>query len=773
MSPKESILKDFPIPLIHLDQKGELLDWSTIASDFLEVDLSQKRKIHEHIALSNPWETIANDILTNSFHKDELSFGEDNRKWLALNFSILHEGFLLTIDDTSKLRETETRLSEAEIVMQRIIDERDHGSKLTIQALEEREQLMNELVSTQSRTQLIIDSVSEGIYLIGSDGNTIFMNPAACEMLGYQSDEVVGKHNHEVIHHTRIDGTPYPASECPIHHTAVTGEPTHVDVEVFWKKDGSYFPVEYSCNAIKDKDQNIIGAVVNFKDITKRKEADKILRDSKDQLEALNQELELKVVGRTKKLNEEVEMRKEAESELVIAKDEAESANKAKSTFLANMSHEIRSPLNAIVGFSQILINQGQKLDLSSSFMKYLDNIRVSSQNLSEIINDVLDLSKIESGKMSLSEEDMNLKQMVQSVYHLNKGFAKDKNVVLEYDFNTSTPQFVKSDRSKLRQILMNLVSNAIKFTETGKRVQIKTGFENDQILLIVQDEGVGISKEKQKQVFDPFVQADSDTTREYGGTGLGLAITKEMITLLGGSIQLESQEGKGTTVTVFIPFKIAERIVSDKEAISLDKVNIPKGTDILVVEDNPMNQEMIKALFGEMNHEIRLAGSGEEGIKLSKDHKPDLVFMDIHMPGMDGFEAMQQIKEFDPSIPIIGLSADAFSDQQATALKSGFEAYLTKPIQTDQLVECLSQFLKIEPSDVVQKKMTKADLKKLNTILSKLSNHEIYETEKLVEVIDETNELLPNHLKEEVLNLIYAGDKVGMDEKVKQILNG
>ncbi len=484
--------------------------------------------------------------------------------------------------------------------------------------------------------------------------------------------------------------------------------------------------------------------------------------------------LEDQVRQRTKALEQEVAVRKETEQELIVAKEQAESANIAKSRFLANMSHEIRTPLNAIVGFSQILLNQSRKADLDPDFIKYLNNIRLSGQHLSELINDILDLSKIEAGKMTLSEEDMNLKQLMQSVFHINKATAKEKNVALLYEFDASTPKYIHSDRSKLKQILMNLLNNAIKFTEGGKKIYLKTSFENNDILFEVQDEGVGIELKDQSLIFEPFIQADAKVNRKHSGTGLGLSITKNMVELLNGRISLTSLPGQGSTFRVAIPYQPSEQPTSRQSEIILDKIAIPKNARILVVEDNPMNQEMIKAFFNEIQHNILVANDGNEGVKMASQYQPDLIFMDIHMPGMDGFEATRLIRAKDQQTPIVALSADAFKEQQEEALRSGFSAYITKPIQFNRLIECLQQFLLIEKKEekATETVLTPEEKEKVKLTLGMLMKTPIYETEKLVELVESLGQLAPLAWKETVLEIIYAGDEKGLENRIKEKKN-
>lgn len=490
------------------------------------------------------------------------------------------------------------------------------------------------------------------------------------------------------------------------------------------------------------------------------------LASSQKQLAKLNQALEGKIKERTQHLRHEIEMRKEAERDLIYAKNDADNANRAKSQFLANMSHEIRTPLNAIVGFAQILEKQSKALDLTYSFRRYLNNIHQSAESLSEIIRDILDLSKIEAGKTTLVLEDMDLRQLFFSVYRIQNSLAKSKGVRVVHTLAKGTPRFIRSDRGKIKQILMNIMGNALKFTPASKSVQLNLNVRDHLLVFEVKDEGIGIPASDLERIFEPFTQSDAGTDRKYGGTGLGLAITKSLVGILGGKLMVSSEEGKGTCFTVEIPFETAAPPQSEHPETLLSNYRVPTNSKILVVEDHPMNQEMIRALFSELGSEIYLARSGSEGIVMAERYCPDIIFMDIHMPEIDGYETFEKIRESNPNVPVIGLSADAFKEHQEAALKAGFSAYLTKPIQLTKLVGILRQFLHapVEVS-LVNSTLNEQQSNQKKMALKAIQSLPIFETEKLVSVAAALSEILPATDFNKLEDAIYTGDDVALKE--------
>lgn len=426
-----------------------------------------------------------------------------------------------------------------------------------------------------------------------------------------------------------------------------------------------------------------------------------------EQLEQHRLNLEKEVDAQTKDLRESKNRLKKSLSDVEAARTQAEAANQAKSNFLANMSHEIRTPLNAIVGFSEIMINEIEMANVPTRFLQYLENVRMSGKNLAELINNILDLSKIEAGKFNFSKGAVATESVCKGVYQINRIKALEKGVKFLYASKDDIPGCIETDRTMLNQILMNLVSNAIKFTDEGKGV--KLSLEADTAAKILKfkiaDQGIGIPPDRQASIFEPFEQADNTITRKYGGTGLGLSITQKLVAILGGTLALESTVGQGSTFTFILPYVEAtcSEVESEVRTITPGKYHFTAENSVLLVEDNKVNQLVVVALFKRLGITLHLANNGQEGIERVEELKPNLVLMDIHMPVMDGLEATRQLRQ-NPAyrnLPIIAMSADAFEEQQAEARAAGMNDYTTKPIEFDKLIQLLSYYLEVELEEV------------------------------------------------------------------------
>jgi signal transduction histidine kinase/CheY-like chemotaxis protein/streptogramin lyase len=414
-------------------------------------------------------------------------------------------------------------------------------------------------------------------------------------------------------------------------------------------------------------------------------------------IEARRRKLEIQVQKRTQELAA-------AKEDALKARDDAEIANKAKSDFLANMSHELRTPLNAILGFSVML---AQEEDATPNQQEKLAIINRSGQHLLSMINDVLDLSKIEAERIELEEHPFDLVALIKEISVMIQSRPTEKGLSMAVEADSISVPYIRADMGKLRQILINLFGNAIKFTDEGGvtiRYQVDPILEAPKrchIVIEVEDTGPGIEPARQAKIFEPFVQGI--TVPERKGTGLGLSICKKYADFMGGTIELESEVGKGSLFRVRLPAEIAEAAdvktpVDDRPRV-IGLAPTQKALRILVADDNRANLILLKSLLEEVGFVVLEAENGKEAVEVFKKESPDLVWMDMRMPVMDGYEAVQQIRQFSggDTIPIIAITASAFGEQQADILAAGCNDIIIKPFRTHQIFEAMGRFLDIE----------------------------------------------------------------------------
>ncbi len=390
---------------------------------------------------------------------------------------------------------------------------------------------------------------------------------------------------------------------------------------------------------------------------------------------------------------------------LTLAKEQAESSAKIKEQFLANMSHEIRTPINGIIGMTNLLSDTA----LSKNQYKYLDNITNSADNLLVIINDVLDFSKLEAGKIEFEQVEFNIYSLLEKLIDTFKFKTKQKNLYLKLDINNNVPEYLFGDKIRLNQILTNLISNAMKFTEKGgvsiKVRAVENDINNITIFFLVIDTGIGISKDKIKTIFLSFSQASSDTTRKYGGTGLGLTISKQLVELQGGKIYVKSIPNKGSTFSFNITFKKSNKTqktpgktISVKTKETFENLNYHFKKSILLVEDNEINQLFVVTLLKKISINVDVANNGRIAIEKYKNNYYDLILMDLHMPEMDGYETTQYIRNNfginKKNVPIIALTAAAIKGEKEKCINVGMNDYISKPFKQENFFTKITKFI-------------------------------------------------------------------------------
>lgn len=510
--------------------------------------------------------------------------------------------------------------------------------------------------STVSRDfmESIYRGVVDILFVLKPDFTIERINDATVNDLGFSQEELIHKPFKKVVLRKDHDALSKILDR-------LKTEPTCHNMEIHLnRKDQGYIPTSASFSTLYDNQKHILGTLVIAKDIS-------ILKNS--------------------------------EKELMLAKEHAELANLAKTSFLTNMSHEIRTPLNGILGFIDLLLET--HTDETQKY--YLNLIKSSGDSLAKLLNDILDLNKVEQGKLNLENIKFRLQSILDTVTPF-KFLAEEKGIDFRINFDPALPEFVIGDPSRLSQILRNLLGNALKFTSNG---EIVVTFEVESIknyhLILkgtVLDTGLGVPKNKQKIIFESFTQADNSTTRKYGGSGLGLTITSHLATLMDGDISVESPpKSLGRTSGSAFTFHVALRVsdTGPPRSITLvpsENLRFPRPYSILVVDDNEINLTLAKKVLENLGGQVSVAQNGLEAVQSVEGKSFDCILMDIQMPVMDGYEATKKLRDNNCKIPILALSANAFNEQVEKCLEVGMNSYIRKPFTKKEIFNTIEACL-------------------------------------------------------------------------------
>lgn len=514
------------------------------------------------------------------------------------------------------------------------------------------------------RVRAALDTMAEGLLILDRREQIVLANTAFSSMLGKSPEELLGQRASDLEWHDP-DGSRLEKNQRPWIKALLQGL-TQKDAILKLKFPNDFWRTfKTNCSPVLGSAGKYAGVLVSFNDITQLQE-------------------------------KEVELRK--------SKDDAERANRAKSTFLANMSHDIRTPMNAILGFTELLMRGYVRNEKDS--LRHLSTIHTSGKNLLELINDILDLSKIESGRLEVERTWIDPYLIIHEVLQMLSIKAREKGLHLSITAANQLPQKIQTDPGRLRQIIFNLLGNAVKFTQQGSVTLLCTYTENPESLLQIDvaDTGIGISEDRQKTIFNPFEQADSSVTRNFGGTGLGLSISRDFAKALGGDITLKSAVGEGSTFSVTlatgdlqdVPFLAPEDVFTFKDDASQTKTirwEFPESR-VLVVDDGPENRELVRLLLSDAGVDVVEAKNGQIGVSKALSGQFDVILMDIQMPVMDGFTAMSLLRDKGLTLPIFALTANAMKGFEEECISAGFTGLFTKPIVIDKFMDNMAELL-------------------------------------------------------------------------------
>lgn len=569
--------------------------------------------------------------------------------------------------------EQEKQIQRLEKRLLREKSARQQAETLLEEKSRELYELNQHLAENARLLEATVVNANDGVVITNADlengPEIIYVNDAITEISGYMADELIGKTPHI------FQGENTDRETLDVLKANLKAGKSFKGELLNYTKNGELYWLDISIMPIVDAQGEITHFTAIERDITERKAVE-------NQMQAYAKTLE--------------RMREEA----VEAQERAEASNRAKSEFLANMSHELRTPMNGIIGMTELLLDSA----LDNEQRENAETLRGSGESLLSILNDILDISKIEAGELSLEKVPFDMAITIQQVMQLYFPITTEKGIDLCAQNIDQLPDVVMGDPGRIQQVLSNLVSNAIKFTEKGSiTIGIETRFkgQNPEIYFTVKDTGIGIAEDKLNDIFEKFTQADTSVTRKFGGTGLGLAITQQLVGLMNGEIGVHSCLGNGSTFWFTAPLIVAaedtQAVNIFEETRSQDQIKPPSDIKILSVDDHPVNQIFICKVLKKLGFSnVDLAQNGKEALEHIDSKAYDIVLMDCQMPEIDGYQATQIIREKEQGtamhLPIIALTANAMVGDREKCLKAGMDDYLSKPIKPDQLMRLITK---------------------------------------------------------------------------------
>jgi PAS domain S-box-containing protein len=681
------------------DEKEKRADELSIANEELAFQNDEKEKRADELSIANKELAFQNDEKEKradelSIANKELAFQNDEKEKRAAELRIANKELAFQNDEKEK-RADELRIANKELAFQndekekRAAELRIANEELAFQTNEKEKRAEELIIANYARS--LIEASRDPLFTISPKGKITDMNNASLKIIGISRKKLTGTNFFDYF------TDPQKAREV---YQEVFAKGSVADSPLTLRhRDGKLTDVLFNGSVYKDNIGNVLGVVIVARDVTEQKRIATELTEA-----IIFAELATGIA-------EEAKIKAERATHI------AEDAVKAKQQFLSNMSHEIRTPMNAIIGFTKVLL----KTNLSPKQKEYLQAVKLSGDALIVLINDILDLAKVDAGKMKFEQIPFKITSSISAMLHLFETKIQEKNLLLVKEYDDKIPEVLLGDPVRLHQIILNLVSNAVKFTNHGKIIVsvrlIKEDEEKVSIEFAIKDTGIGIAGNKIKRIFENFQQASSGTSRIYGGTGLGLAIVKQLVEAQNGSIGVKSKIDEGSTFSFILDFKkTKEDAELETGLLELDKEN--KNIKVLVAEDIALNQLLMRTLLDDFGFECDIASNGNIAIEKLKANSYDIILMDLQMPEMNGFEATEYIRNnMNSNIPIIALTADVTTVDLAKCNSVGMNDYIAKPVDERLLYSKIVEYVQKSALNNPPKENANDEIKKIKCI--------------------------------------------------------